>query len=355
MQQYDKVLITGIGVFSSLGEGVAAHLEKLLADKTGISVGMESEEGLTFFHAIPSEIPFSEYFRNLKPPYPQKYSQLAMIGCYLAMLDAGLPIPIAENAERTGLILNSSLGALESVESYFDKLYREGPSKVSPFLFTQTVANCALGDTARYFRLKGPSSLLLGECSIPYGFDLIRTGKADIILAGGFDQIRVSNPIWSMAKDKMILLESDLHGSEKCVYSDAIDSIRKKTIVGQASAFLVLEKASHALQRKARIYATLTDYSTCTDQLCNKIILEHHPDDYERSLQTLFERNGILPSAIDLFVGRSCLPWEIKNTELNVLYKLLQRESRLPIYTTAKCKMGKTYGSSGNWLQCMEP
>jgi 3-oxoacyl-[acyl-carrier-protein] synthase II len=150
-----------------------------------------------------------------------------------------------------------------------------------------------------------------------------------------------------MAKDKMILLESDLHGSEKCVYSDAIDSIRKKTIVGQASAFLVLERASHALQRKARIYATLTDYSTCTDQLCNKIILEHHPDDYERSLQTLFERNGILPSAIDLFVGRSCLPWEIKNTELNVLYKLLQRESRLPIYTTAKCKMGETYGSSG--------
>src|ERR1035437_2222510 len=134
-----KVVISGIGIFSPFGEGIDVFLNNIINNKTEIKLKSDwsDPEIGEIFAAISENIPFQKYFTNIKLPYPQKYSQLGMIGCYLALQDAGIKFPIESKNERIGLIINTTMGANEAVESYITKLYNEGPAKVSPFLFTQ--------------------------------------------------------------------------------------------------------------------------------------------------------------------------------------------------------------------------
>jgi len=345
MKSNRKVVISGIGISCPIGEGVEEFYKSLIENKTGVALKSDwkDPEIGNIYASISESISFKNRFPNIKFPFPQIYSQLGMIGCLLALKDAKLEFPITNDSDRIGLIINTCMGANEAVEIYVNKLYSDGPSKVSPFLFTQTVANCAVGDISKYFCLKGVSSLLYGECSVPYGYDLIKDNKADIVVAGGFDQVREIS-IWSLVKRNILLSYSDV--SEKELYLKEIDSVSNKTIIGQASAFIVLESEENAIKRKARIYAEVVDYSTRIDSKCNNTITENSSLSYEELLKSLEIRTQQPLNAIDLYIGNSCLPWQIKNIELEAIKKITNIKKQIN-YSTIKSKLGETYSSSG--------
>lgn len=340
MKNLNRIVVTGIGIANALGVGVDAFWQSALDGKSGLTHKQDWElSGLEDQYFGSCNFTFKDYFQQLSLPFPLKYSQLAMLGCKLALNDARInqgDLP----ADRMGLIVNTNFGANAAVESYMLKLLQKGPARVSPIVFTKTVANCALGDVARYFNLKGPSSMLLGENSLCYGFDLLNDNKADVMICGGFDEVR--DLIIKPYADSNVLLSSKNGESFQEAVLESKDS--NKIVLGEGSAYAVLENLDHALQRGANIYAEVVGYASGCDSKCNNLIFERSAADLKRVMHNAVKLSSFSVSDIGLVVGASCLPWQIKEYELTAISDLLGDS---PVhYTTAKSKIGETFGSS---------
>ncbi len=340
MEQSDKIVITGIGVVSGLGVGKDAFWENAIAGKTAITKKSEWDlEGIGTQYFGSCSFSMKNYFEKVSVPPPLRYSQLALLGCKLALDDADVS---TENlaADRVGLIMNTNFGASDAVERYLGSLFRRGAAGVSPMLFTKTVNNCALGDTARMFNLKGPSSMLVGEDSVCYGLDLLRDKRADVMVCGGFDETR-SIFVRPYAKQGHLLpVQSGLTLSESLTNIDDTGKI----ILGEASAFVVLERLEHAQQRGSTIYAEVAGAATRCDHVGNHLIFERTPDDLRSTMTDALRDGHCSYQEVGLVVGTSCLPWQIASYELPALREIWSDENIL--YTTIKGKIGETFGGS---------
>ena len=346
MNTASQVVITGGGVISGLGIGLDAFWQGVLANKSGVVVKNEwnvpdlaTDEAIFYSPSVPFEV--GSFVDNLKPPYPLKYSQLAMVGCQLAIQNAQLDLTTLV-PERLGLILDTSLSANQATETFLTKLFQDGPAKVSPFVFTKTTTNCALGDVARAFKLRGPSSILLGENSACYGYDLIKEGKADVIICGGFDEMREA---WLLAYyGRGYTPSAQLDGQPRSL-TDALADDDGVAIFGEASAFVVLESAEHARQRGATILAELVDYHISRDTAYQDFIYERTATDLAEHLHDLCEQTGIAPEAVALVVGGGGLPKHIRAYETAAIQTVWPTEA-LPRYTNVKAHTGEAFSAS---------
>ena len=342
-----RIVISGLGVVSSSGIGKEAYYHQLQTGNNGVHIKESwTEEGIerAFFYACP-EFNIKDYYQKVRAPYPMRYSQLAMLGCHLALEDAGLreaDIP----DHRIGMILNTTFAANEAVEAYLLKLFEKGPRRASPFKFTRTVSNTALGDVTLAQKFRGASSLVLGESSVCYGFDLLKKGEADVIFCGGFDEIR--DVLFLSYEDNDLLLPcpapngiSDAEAMKKSLEENA-DA--RKTILGEASAFLVLETLEHAQKRGAQIYAEILDYSTSFDGAFEHFVFERQTEDFKEVMEDGLDRSGLTPSDINCIVGASGLPWQYNEYEGKAIGEIWKDQ---PVhYTTVKPFIGETFGSS---------
>ncbi|MFC0186368.1 3-oxoacyl-(acyl-carrier-protein) synthase [Pseudarcicella hirudinis] len=342
MENKKKIVISGGGVLSNMGVGLEQFWNSLVNNEKGITIREEwnmPEVGAQYFGKCP-DFNFKEHFENIRPPFPLKYSQMAMVGCNLAIKDAGLEVNDG-NAERLGLLIDTSFGASSAVQGFLVKLFEEGPGKVSPFNFTKTTVNCALGDVARNFGLKGPSSMLMGENTVCYGFDLLQDGKADVIICGGFDEI-IDVPV--IAHDKRNYLIPPVKNGVQVPFEENLSEERGKIVFGEASAFVVLETLEHAQARGAKIYAELVDYTVIGDTSYDDFLYQRSNEDLDYSMTSLLERTEIDKENVGLVVGGACLPWHIRDFEASVI-KNIWKDSSV-YYTTVKGKTGETFSSS---------
>ena len=347
MNARKKVVITGGGVVSGLGLGLEAFWQGLLDNRSSIAVKDEwsmtdlaTDEAIYYSPSTPFDV--AMYVDNLKPPFPLKYSQLALAGCRLALQDAKLDISELVS-ERLGLILDTTLSANAATETFLYKLFQDGPAKVSPFIFTKTTTNCALGDVARAFKLKGPSSILLGENSACYGYDLIEEGKADVVICGGFDELREPTMLANLKRGNT----PSAHGvtAEYRSLNEAIACEEGTTIFGEASAFVVLESEEHARRRGATILAELIDYQISHDDAYQDFIAQRSARSLVDHWHSLCQRTGIRPEEVALLVGGGGLPAHIRGYETPAIREFWD-ESQTPLYTNVKAHTGETFSAS---------
>ena len=340
MDASERIVITGIGLVSGLGIGKNEVWNNLVQNASGVQIKNEWKlEGLGPQYFGKSSFVFKEHFQKLSLPFPLRYSQLAMLGCKLALEDADI-VKDALPPERVGLIVNASFGANAAVETYMLKLVQKGPARVSPVIFTKTVTNCALGDVTRYFNLKGPSSMLVGENSVNYGYDLLQDNKADVMVCGGFDD--VTELIIKTYADGNLLI-----GAEES--SDLGDKLldeeeRNKLVLGEGASYVVLEKLDHAIQRGAAIYAEVVGQATGCDTKCNHLVFDRDADDLQSVMDSALKDAGVKPAEVGLVVGASCLPWQMKEYEMEAI-KGLWNGSGVH-YTSIKGKTGESFGAS---------
>ena len=340
MDQPHNIVITGIGVVSGLGVGKDAFWENAIAGKSAITKKSEWElEGIDTQYFGSCSFSLKDYFEKVSIPPPLRYSQLALLGCKLALDDARVSTHELP-PDRVGLIMNTNFGASDAVERYLGTLFRRGAAAVSPMLFTKTVNNCALGDVTRMFNLKGPSSMLVGEDSVCYGLDLLRDERADVMVCGGFDETR---DIFVKPYAKHGHLLPPQPGLTLAESLSTIDDTGK-IILGEASAFVVLERLEHAQRRGATIYAEVAGAATRCDQLGNRLIFERSPDDLRSTIIDALRDAHCSHQEVGLVVGTSCLPWQIASYELPALREIWPDEELL--YTTIKSKIGETFGGA---------
>lgn len=347
MKTKPSVVLTGGGVLSGLGVGLEPFWNALRQDESAVTVkttwnvpDLATNEAI--FYAPCAEFNLADHVSNLRPPFPLRYSQLAMVGCRLAIDNAGLDVA-GLVAEQLGLILDTTLSANAAAEAFLYKLYIDGPAKVSPFVFTKTTTNCALGDVARAFKLKGPSSILLGENSVCYGYDLIRDGKADVVICGGFDEIRETTLLASMNRGYLPPV-TDRSGRQR-TFAESLRDEQGIIVYGEGAAFAVLESAEHARQRQATVLAEVLDYQVSVDMAYRDFIYERSAGDLSDHLTEFCRHSRIDPAGVELFVGGGGLPWHIRAYEAPALRGFWAGHT-VPAYVNIKGRTGETFSAS---------
>src|SRR5690242_11943901 len=263
-----RVVVTGMGAITPVGNDVAATWRALVDGKPGAAP-------ITKFDASNFPVRFAcevkgfdplRYMDRKEAKRADQYSQYAIASATQAMTDAGLSDPALYDPDRVGVILGSGIGGLKSFEEQHD-IYRErGASKISPFFIPMFIADIAAGLVSMRFNAKGPNYATVSACAtsahaIGDAFRTIQYGDADIVITGGSEATVTPMAIGGFANMKAL---SERNDSPETA-SRPFDLGRDGFVMGEGAGILILEELEHALKRGARIYAELVGYGATGD------------------------------------------------------------------------------------------
>jgi 3-oxoacyl-[acyl-carrier-protein] synthase II len=264
---HKRVVVTGLGCISPLGNDVQSTWENILAGKSGVGpiTHYDASEYKTKFAAEVKGFDGSELFGNREARRMDRYTQLAVAAALQAVEDAGLKISDA-NRDRIGVIIGTGIGGLGTLFEQMQVFAERGPLRVSPFLVPMMLPDSAAGMVAINLGVRGPNLAVVTACAtgtnaVGEAGEVIRRGQADVILAGGSEAAIV--PIAMAGLGVMTALSTYNEDPQRA--SRPFDLNRDGFVMGEGAAVLVLESLDHALNRGAHILAELTGYGATND------------------------------------------------------------------------------------------
>ena len=261
-----RVVVTGLGIVSSIGTGREAVLESLRAGRSGIRLS-EEQRSMGFRSHVygPIDLPLDELIdRKLK-----RFMSDAAAYSYLAMreaiADAGLDDADVSNV-RTGLVAGSGGASTGNVLLCGDTARQKGPRKVGPYMVPRCMNSAIAANLATAMRIKGTSYTISSACAtsahaIGHGAELIQFGKQDVVFAGGGEDVHWGSTVMF---DGMGALSSAYNDAPEKA-SRPYDVNRDGFVISGGAGILVLEELGHAQARGARILAELTGYGATSD------------------------------------------------------------------------------------------
>ncbi len=266
--QKNRVVVTGLGVITPLGNNVPAFWSALKSGKSGAGP-ITSFDTSGFDSRIAAEIKGFDpilYGISVKDARRlEKFVQYAVASSKQAIADAGLNLE-KEDRRRIGVLVGSGIGGLYTIEEQ-NKIYlTKGPSRLSPFLIPMLIVNEAAGQVAINFGLKGPNSCVATACAsgahaIGDASRIIERGDADVMICGGTESCIVATGVGGFCALKALSTRND--EPEKA--SRPFDAKRDGFVIGEGCGLVVLESMEHAKKRKAHVYAELCGYGMSCD------------------------------------------------------------------------------------------
>jgi len=262
-----RVVVTGIGLVSSLGIGTEANWAGIKAGQSGIGT-ITKFDTTHFATRIAGEV------KNFDPlAYVEKkdvkkmdiFIQYAIAASQYAMDDSGLTIT-PELSRRVGVFIASGIGGFTTIEREHKALLEGGPRKISPFFIPSAIINLAAGQVSIRFGARGPNSATCTACSasahaIGDAFEIIKRGAAEVMIAGGSEAAITPMGIGGFGALRALSTRND----EPDKASRPFDRDRDGFIVGEGAGVLILEEYEFAKARGARIYAELVGYGMSAD------------------------------------------------------------------------------------------
>ncbi|HQV22058.1 MAG TPA: beta-ketoacyl-ACP synthase II [Agitococcus sp.] len=262
-----RVVVTGLGMVSSLGVDVNSTWQGILAGKSGVSLidHFDASQYKTRFAGLVRGFNGEDYMPAKELRRYDEFMHYALAAGVQAMTDAQLTVS-ADNASRIGVALGSGIGGLSLIEKNHDILKQDGPNKISPFFVPGSIINMAAGLLAIRYGLKGPNLAVTTACTtathcIGLAARLIAYGDADVFLAGGAE--KGSSPL-GMAGFAAARALSTRNDNPQAA-SRPFDKDRDGFVLGDGSGVLVLEEYEHAMNRGAKIYAELVGFGMSDD------------------------------------------------------------------------------------------
>jgi len=262
-----RVVVTGVGLLSSVGIGTESTWQGVLAGRSGIGP-ITAFDAQLFSCRIAGEIPGFDpalYIEKKEIKKMGRFIQFAIAAADCATRSAGLKVDPAE-AELVGVYIGSGIGGFEVIEREHQTLLEQGPRRISPFFIPATIINLASGYVSIRTGAKGPNSATATACttsahSIGDSFRLIQHGDADVMICGGTEACITPMGIGGFAA--MRALSTRNHEPKRA--SRPWDLHRDGFVVGEGSGILVLEELEHARRRGARILAETVGYGMSAD------------------------------------------------------------------------------------------
>jgi len=272
-----KIVVTGMGLISPLGNNVEDFCEALKAGKSGIGP-------ITSFDTTDYDIKIAGEIKDFDPSLwmdkkearkMARFTQFAVAAAAQALTDAELigeanaegKRPVKSNAERTGVVIGNGQGGFEIVTESMKKLFENGPKRMLPLTIPMMIPNEAAGNISMIFGTKGPAYTQVTACAagtdaMGQALDLIRCGRCDVVIAGGTE---ASVLPFSIGGFQMLKACSTKRCNEPQKASRPFDSDRDGFVMGEGAGVLILESEEHAKKRGAKIYAELAGYGATAD------------------------------------------------------------------------------------------
>jgi 3-oxoacyl-[acyl-carrier-protein] synthase II len=343
-----RVVVTGLGVVSSLGVGVENNWQALISGKSGIDT-------ITRFDA--SELP-TQIAGEVKDFEPQDFIekkeikkmdlfiQYGIAAADMAFKDSGLEIT-EENADRVGVVVGSGLGGLPAIEQYHKTMLERGHKRISPFFIPMVIINLIPGQISIRYGAKGPNQSVVSACasgthSIGDAFHMIARGDADAMFAGGSESTITPLGIGGFNVMKALSTRNDDPQSA----SRPFDKDRDGFIMAEGAGVLMLEEYEQAKARGAKIYCEIIGYGLSSDA--------HHltqpaPDGEgaARCIKMALKNSGLNPEDVDYINAHGTSTYFNDLYETMAIKNVLGEHAYKTMVSSTKSMTGHALGAAG--------
>jgi len=262
-----RVVITGLGVTSPVGNDVNTFWESLCGGKSGIDkvAAFDTSDFPTKIAGEVRDIDFSKYLDAKEAKRNDRVILLGVAAAAMAIEDAGLDLS-KEDLDRIGVIVSSGVGGLQTLENEHAKLLQRGPGRVSPFLIPMMITDMPTGRISMQYGLRGPNYAVVSACasgghSIGDAYMMVKCGMMDVALAGGTEAAITPLSFAGFCSMKAMSTRNDIPTKA----SSPFDIKRDGFVMGEGSGVVVLETLEHALARGAKIYGEMLGYGATAD------------------------------------------------------------------------------------------
>jgi 3-oxoacyl-[acyl-carrier-protein] synthase II len=346
---YDRrVVITGLGVVTPVGNDLETFWKSLVEGKSGIR-RIQAFDISAYDCQIAGEVRGFEpknFFKNAKDVRrTDRFVQLSMAAAKMSIQDSGLDLEKV-NRDRFGVIISSGIGGLKTLEDQFSVLMNKGPQRVSAFTIPMLISNMASGVISMEFGLRGPNMCIVTACatsnnSIGESWRTIKFGDADIFLAGGSEASIVELGLAGFSAMKALSKRNDQpeHASRP------FDRDRDGFVMSEGAGIAVVEELEHAKKRGAKIYCELTGYGLSADA--------HHmtapPEDGEgaaRAMKIALEHAKLSPNDVDYINAHATSTGLGDISETKAIKRVFGEQTKVSISAT-KSMTGHLLGGAG--------
>jgi 3-oxoacyl-[acyl-carrier-protein] synthase II len=263
-----RVVITGLGIVSPVGNDVASAWASILAGRSGIAAvtRFDTANFPTHFGGEIRQLNLEPYLSTKDARRMDAFMQYGVVAGMQAMRDSGLLVTEA-NSDRIGVLMGSGMGGLESIEEAYDKyLETHSPKKVSPFFIPASIINLVSGHLSIAFNVTGPNLAIATACttsthSLGLAMRLIQYGDADAMLAGGSEMSTCATGMSGFAQAKALSQRND----DPEGASRPWDKDRDGFVMGDGAGAMMLEEYEQAKARGAKIYAEIVGFGMSGD------------------------------------------------------------------------------------------
>jgi 3-oxoacyl-[acyl-carrier-protein] synthase II len=271
-----KVVVTGLGVISPIGNSVEDFEAGLRAGKSGVGE-ITLFDTADFDVKIAAEVKDFDASRWMDKKDARKmarFTQFAVAAADQALTQAGLvekvegeSVKLKSDPERTGIVLGNGIGGFEIVSESMKKLFEQGPKRMLPLTVPLMIGNEAAGNVSMIYGTKGPALTQVTACAsgtdaLGQALDLIRAGRCDVIISGGCEATVVP---FAVGGFQMLKALSTKRNNEPEKASRPFDADRDGFVIGEGAGVLILESEEHAKKRGATILAELAGYGATAD------------------------------------------------------------------------------------------
>ena len=295
-----RVVVTGVGAVSPVGNTAEESWESVINGKSGIGMltRLDSDQFPVKVAAQVKDFDIEEYIQKKDARKMDRFTHYALASSIMAMKDAGLEKLDEDLALRTGVWIGSGIGGMETHEQQFLTFQERGYRRVSPFFVPMMIPDMASGQVSIYFGAKAINSCTVTACasgtnSIGDAFEVIRRGEADVMIAGGAEAPITTMAVAGFCSNKALSLNPD-----PATASRPFDAERDGFVIGEGAGIIILEEYEHAVARGAKIYAELVGYGSTGDA--------HHitapapkGEGAARAMTQALDQGGLAPEKID--------------------------------------------------------
>lgn len=349
MAEQRRIVVTGLGVVSPVGSTVDSFWAAILAGESGVGP-------ITYFDTTAFDTKFAGQVKGfiLDDFVPKKEARRMDPFCHygvaaakMAVVDAGLDMD-KEDATRVGVVAASGVGGLQVLQTQMDILRSRGPGRFSPFIIPQMIVNILPGLISINHGMKGPNFAVVTACAsgthcLGSALSLIRTGAADVMVAGGAEGAICELGVGGFNAMRALSTRND----DPKTASRPFDKDRDGFVMGEGAGMLVVEEYEHAKARGARIYCEMAGFG-CTGDAYHITAPDASASGPSRGMQLAMQDAGLNPADIDYINAHGT------STELNdagetkaIKIALGEERARQIAVSSTKSMTGHLLGAAG--------
>ena len=351
-----RVVVTGLGMVSPLADGVEATWERLLAGESGAGM-IEKFDTSNVVTKYACEVPLGDGTNGtfngdayLEPKERRKIDDFILFGlaaAQQAVQDSGWMPEADADRERTGVMIGSGIGGLQTIAETALLIDKKGPRRVSPFFIPGALINLVSGQVSIKYGFKGPNHAVVTACStgahaIGDASRLIMFGDADVMVAGGAESSICEIGIAGFNACKALSTKSEADPTKA---SRPYDVDRDGFVMGEGAGVVVLEELEHAKARGAKIYAEVLGYGMSGDAY-HITAPSETGEGGERSMRAALKNAGLEPSAID-YINAHGTSTMADTIELSAVERLLGDAASGVTMSSTKSSTGHLLGAAG--------